>query len=45
MGIGTLTLLFVILKLCGAIYWSWLWVLSPLWIGGLLALIIMGSEN
>jgi len=28
-----LTLVFVILKLCGVITWSWLWVLCPLWIG------------
>lgn len=30
---GALTLLFIALKLCGTITWSWLWVLSPLWIG------------
>lgn len=24
---------FVILKLCGVISWSWLWVLAPFWIG------------
>lgn len=28
-----LTIIFVILKLCGVISWSWWWVLSPLWIG------------
>lgn len=28
-----LTVVFVILKLFGAINWSWLWVLSPIWIG------------
>lgn len=27
-----LTLIFVTLKLTGHITWSWLWVLSPLWI-------------
>ena len=27
-----LTILLVALKLCGVIAWSWLWVLSPLWI-------------
>ena len=27
------TLIFVILKLCNVIKWSWWWVLSPLWIG------------
>lgn len=30
---GALTILFIALKLCGTITWSWLWVLSPLWIG------------
>lgn len=34
-GIGITTLLtvvFVVLKLCKVITWSWWWVLSPLWI-------------
>jgi hypothetical protein len=30
---GALALLFIGLKLGGVIAWSWLWVLSPLWIG------------
>ena len=30
---GLLTILFIGLKLTGYISWSWLWVLSPLWIG------------
>ena len=25
------TIIFVILKLCGVLPWSWWWVLSPLW--------------
>jgi len=29
---GLLTLIFITLKLCGVIGWSWWWVLSPLWI-------------
>ena len=29
---GLLTILFICLKLCDVIDWSWLWVLSPLWI-------------
>lgn len=29
---GLLTIAFIVLKLCGVITWSWLWVLSPLWI-------------
>lgn len=34
-GLGfaeALTILFIALKLCGVITWSWLWVLSPIWI-------------
>lgn len=29
---GLLLLLFIALKLCGVIDWSWWWVLSPVWI-------------
>lgn len=29
---GLLTIVFIVLKLCGVIHWSWLWVLAPLWI-------------
>lgn len=29
---GLLTILFIGLKLTGYVNWSWLWVLSPLWI-------------
>ena len=38
--IDLLTIAFVVLKLCGVIEWSWLWVLSPIWISLLLVLII-----
>ena len=34
-GLGffeALTLLFIALKLTGVVTWSWLWVLSPLWL-------------
>ena len=30
--LGFLTLIFITLKLCHIIDWSWLWVLAPLWI-------------
>ena len=30
--VGLLTLLFIALKLCGVIDWSWWWVLSPVWV-------------
>ena len=26
-----LQITFIVLKLCGVIAWSWLWVLSPIW--------------
>lgn len=29
---GLLTIVFIVLKLVGVIDWSWLWVLSPIWI-------------
>ena len=30
--LGFLTLIFITLKLCHIIDWSWVWVLAPLWI-------------
>ncbi len=42
-GTGVLSLLtiaFVVLKLVGEIDWSWLWVLSPIWIPLALAILI-----
>lgn len=29
--IGALCLIFITLKLCGVITWSWWWILSPVW--------------
>jgi hypothetical protein len=42
---GLLTIVFITLKLCGVIHWSWLWVLSPLWIGlsVFLAILLIGG--
>lgn len=43
--VGLLTIAFIVLKLTNVIKWSWLWVLSPLWISFLLfiaGLIIFG---
>lgn len=37
---GLLTIIFVVLKLVGVIAWSWLWVLSPLWISFLIWAVI-----
>ena len=43
---GLLTIVFITLKLCGVINWSWVWVLAPLWIsclfGFFVAAIILG---
>ena len=38
---GTLTIAFIVLKLVGVINWSWIWVLSPLWISFILGLVIL----
>lgn len=32
LAMGLLTIVFVIAKIFGVISWSWLWVLSPIWI-------------
>lgn len=34
---GMLTILFIGLKLTNYVDWSWWWVLSPIWLGFLLA--------
>lgn len=39
---GLLTVAFVVLKLCKVIAWSWIWVLSPLWISAILIVILFG---
>ena len=51
-SLGTvLFLIFLVLKLCGVITWSWWWVTCPLWIGlaiifgiiGIVALLALGA--
>lgn len=39
--VGLLTIVFIVLKLCGVINWSWVWVLSPLWISFGLGIILL----
>lgn len=39
--VGLLTIVFITLKLIGKITWSWWWVLSPLWIGAAIVVIIL----
>jgi hypothetical protein len=36
-----LGIVFIILKLCGVIMWSWVWVLAPIWAPSLLGLIML----
>ena len=36
-----LTIAFIVLKLCKVIDWSWVWVLSPLWITFALGLLLL----
>lgn len=38
---GLLTLVFITLKLTDVITWSWLWVLSPLWISAIIGFFII----
>ena len=56
MFLSLLTVLFIGLKLTGYIAWSWVWVLSPLWIPlaivialfvitGLIGVIVGGTTN
>lgn len=39
--VGLLTILFIALKLLGKISWSWVWVLSPLWIPVAISIILI----
>lgn len=41
--IGTLVILFIILKLTNVISWSWVWVFSPIWITLIIAVITFGA--
>ena len=43
-GVGFMSILFIVflvLKLCKVITWSWWWITSPLW-GGLALVLIIG---
>ena len=39
--VGLLTIVFIALKLTKVISWSWLWVLSPLWISLIIGLLLI----
>lgn len=41
LGLGTvLFLIFLVLKLCNVIDWSWWWVTSPLWISAIIIVLL-----
>lgn len=40
--ISVLTLIFIVLKLTNNINWSWIWVLSPIWISLILIALVFG---
>lgn len=45
---GSLTIVFIVLKLLNIITWSWIWVLAPLWIPtvlllGILIIVLLSS--
>lgn len=42
-GLGivyVLTIVFIVLKLLGVIRWSWIWVLSPIWISAVIVVAV-----
>lgn len=36
-----LGIVFIVLKLCGVIEWSWVWVLAPFWIGTIITILTL----
>lgn len=39
--VGLLQIVFIVLKLCNVIDWSWWWVLAPTWISISIAILIV----
>ena len=38
--VSLLTIIFIVLKLLGVIQWSWIWVLSPIWISAVIVVAV-----
>ena len=38
--VSVLTIVFLVLKLLGVIQWSWIWVLSPIWISAVIVVAV-----
>lgn len=41
--VSILTIVFIVLKLSGVIKWPWIWVLSPIWISALTAVVLFAG--
>ena len=41
--VSILTMLFIVLNLSGVIKWHWIWVLSPIWISALTAVVLFAG--
>ena len=39
--VSVLTIIFIVLKLLGVIRWSWIWVLSPIWISAVIVVAVL----
>lgn len=39
--VSVLTIVFIVLKLLGVIRWSWIWVLSPIWISAVIVVAVV----
>ncbi len=37
--------LFIALKLCGQIHWSWWWITSPFWITAIMELLVSFNDQ
>lgn len=44
-GIIILQILFIVLKLAGAIHWSWIWVFAPIWLSVIIAVMSVIFDN
>ena len=41
-SLGTiLGIVFIVLKFCGVIEWSWVWVLAPFWISAIIVILTL----
>ncbi len=38
---GLLAIVFIVLQLCHVINWSWWWVLAPIWISGVIGIVVL----